>query len=31
MKKLIWLTLFAFASCNSNDTTSPEPLEEARF
>jgi RND family efflux transporter MFP subunit len=31
MKKLIWLTLLAFASCNSNETTSAEPLEEERF
>ena len=27
MKKLIWLTLLAFASCGSNETTSTEPLE----
>jgi RND family efflux transporter MFP subunit len=31
MKKLIWLTLLAFASCNSNETTSAEPLEEDSF
>ena len=31
MKKLIWLTLLAVASCNSNETTSAEPLEEDRF
>ena len=31
MKKIIWLTLLAFASCNSSETTSAEPLEEARF
>ena len=31
MKKLIWLTLLAFASCNSNKTTSAEPLEEVSF
>ena len=27
MKKLIWLTLLAFASCGSNETTSSDPLE----
>ena len=26
MKKLIWLTLLAFASCNSNEKTGAEPL-----
>jgi membrane fusion protein (multidrug efflux system) len=31
MKKLIWLTLLAFASCGSNETTSAEPLEEESF
>lgn len=31
MKKLIWLTLLAFASCNSNKTTSAEPLEDVSF
>ena len=31
MKKLIWLTLLAFASCNSNETTGAEPLEEDSF
>ena len=31
MKKLIWLTLLAFASCGSNETTSAEPLEEDSF
>ena len=31
MKKLIWLTLLAFASCGSNETTSAEPLEEDHF
>ena len=31
MKKLIWLTLLAFASCNSNKTTSAETLEEVSF
>jgi len=31
MKKLIWLTLLAFASCNSNETTSAEPLEKESF
>ena len=27
MKKLIWLTLLAFASCSSNETTGADPLE----
>ena len=27
MKKLIWLSLLAFASCNSNETNIAEPLE----
>lgn len=27
MKKLIWLTLLAFASCNSNEKTGAEPLK----
>ena len=31
MKKLIWLTLLTFASCNSNKTTSAETLEEVSF
>ena len=31
MKKLIWLTLLAFASCSNNETTSAEPLEEDGF
>ena len=31
MKKLIWLTLLAFASCNSNEKTGAEPLEEDSF
>ena len=31
MKKLIWLTLLAFASCGNNETTSAEPLEEDEF
>ena len=29
MKKLIWLTLLAFVSCGSNETTSAEPLEDS--
>ena len=28
MKKFIWLTLLAFVSCGSDETTSSEPLEE---
>ena len=31
MKKLIWLTLLAFVSCGSDETSRAEPLEEDSF